>query len=255
MLRSVRELKQYAIGASDGLVGTVADFFFDDRAWVLRYLVVDTGPWFERRKVLIPPRAIGHANWIGKVLEVSLSRAEVKASPDIDTEQPVSRQHELQFLAYYGYPSYWSGRITPSGIPLDGTALSAVPAAGDAWNRRADHHLRSCNAVMNYRVQASDGAIGRIGGILIDEVSWAIRYLVVDTGNWGFGHRVLLAPEWIDRVDWAGRSVTVDLARQAVREAPAFEPDHPLDCATEAVLQSHYADWEREVLHENERSY
>jgi hypothetical protein len=105
----MKDLEDYVIGAADGTIGHVKDFYFDDEAWVIRYLVVDTGTWLSSRTVLISPIAIGHPNWLEKILPVSITKEQVKNSPDIDTEKPVSRQHEIQYLGYYGYPYYWGG--------------------------------------------------------------------------------------------------------------------------------------------------
>ncbi len=109
MLRSVKDLRGYAIRATDGTIGEVADLYFDDDDWAIRYLVVDTGGWLSGRKVLISPHAIGHPDWLDRVLPVSLTRAKIEHSPDVDTQKPVSRQHEAAHFGYYGYPYYWDG--------------------------------------------------------------------------------------------------------------------------------------------------
>src|SRR5271170_6267835 len=109
MLRSLKDLEDYAIHATDGVIGHVTDFYFDDDAWVVRYLLVETGTWHSSRRVLISPIAIGQPNWVERILPVSITREQVKNSPEIDTDKPVSRQHEVQFLGYYGYPYYWAG--------------------------------------------------------------------------------------------------------------------------------------------------
>ena len=87
MLRNVKDLRGYAIRATDGVIGKVDDFYFDDENWAIRYLVVDTGSWLSGRKVLISPIALGHAGWMGRQLPVALTRAQVERSPDIDTRQ------------------------------------------------------------------------------------------------------------------------------------------------------------------------
>ena len=197
MLRSMKDLENYAIRATDGDIGHVKDFYFDDEAWVIRYFVVDTGAWLSSRMVLISPMAIGHADWANRVLPVSITKEQVKNSPRIDTEKPVSRQHELSYLGYYGYPYYWGG----IGLWADGaypglmlTGYGGFPAAlyaadpkaqeanaraaDEARHRDDDPHLRSCEAVMAYRIEASDGDIGHVQGLLVDEQTWAIRYMI-----------------------------------------------------------------------------
>jgi len=109
MLRNITELRGYAILATDGHIGTVDDFYFDDEDWAIRYLVVDTGGWLSGRKVLISPLSLGHPDFVGRLLPVSLTKSQVEHSPDIDTRKPVSRQHEAELFEYYGYPYYWGG--------------------------------------------------------------------------------------------------------------------------------------------------
>lgn len=254
MLRSMNDLKGYAIRATDGDIGHVKDFYFDDEEWVVRYLIVDTGTWLSSRKVLISPISIGHPNWTEKVLPVSITQEQVKNSPDIDTQKPVSRQHEMQYLGYYGYPYYWDGfgpwggRAYP-GMGMAGFVTQPVlpPKAEKAYARAEaaharddDAHLRSCKAVMDYRIHASDGDIGHVDGMLVDEKSWAIRYLVLNTSNWWLGHHALIAPQWIKDVSWSSETVSVDLTRQSLKDAPPYDPAARLDRKQEISIYKHY---------------
>jgi hypothetical protein len=106
MLRSMSDLEDYAIQATDGPIGRIRDFYFDDAAWVIRYLVVESGGWLSSRKVLISPIAIGRPNWTDKILPVSITKQQVRNSPDIDADKPVSRQHEIEYFEYYNYPQW-----------------------------------------------------------------------------------------------------------------------------------------------------
>lgn len=258
MLRSMNDLEGYAIRATDGTIGHVKDFYFDDEAWVIRYLVVDTGSWLSSRKVLISPIAIGHPNWTEKVLPVSISKEQVKNSPDIDTEKPVSRQHEIRYLGYYGYPYYWGGAGLWGGgaypnmmMPGDAGFVSTPHAvqseaektyaqAEAARHQDDDPHLRSCKAVMKYHIEATDGDIGHVQGLLVDEETWAIRYLIVNTSNWWMGHQVLIAPQWIENVSWHDATVSVNVTRQAVKDAPPYDLAAALDRKREVGLHQHY---------------
>ncbi|MEO8935905.1 MAG: PRC-barrel domain-containing protein [Burkholderiaceae bacterium] len=257
MLRTLEELHDYAIGAVDGAIGHVKDLYVDDEAWVVRYLVVKTGGWLMGKRVLISPMAVGHADWATRQLPVSITMEQVRNSPDIDTEKPVTRQHEVAYSEYYGYPTYWGGMgywgsgmypnmIAPGyggyGSPqaIRGQAENAgVPANADS-RADADPHLRSCAEITGYHLHASDGEIGHVCGMLIDDETWAVRYLVVETSNWWFGHRMLVAPTWIEAVSWEGRTVSVTLTRQTVRDAPAYDPDEGLTRAEETRLHEHY---------------
>jgi sporulation protein YlmC with PRC-barrel domain len=243
MMRSMKDLENYAIGASDGPIGEVSDFFFDDEAWVIRYLVVETGSWLNSRRVLISPISIRHANWSERLLPVAITQSQVRNSPDIDTHKPVSRQHETEFLGYYGYPAYWGGEglwgeglypyaLLP-GYPVDTEFLveqhprdrdpEAEMRAERARQAQRDPHLRSCKAVIGYHIHAIDGEIGHVEDLLVDEETWAVRFLVVNTSNWWLGHKVLVATRWIDGVHWSDESVSVDLSRQSVKDAPAYD--------------------------------
>jgi len=90
----------------DGEIGKVDQFYLDDETWAIRYLVVNTGSWLAGRLVLISPISVGQTDWESKQFEVVLTKKEVEDSPDIDTQKPVSRQHETEYLGYYGYPFY-----------------------------------------------------------------------------------------------------------------------------------------------------
>jgi len=260
MLRTLEELYDYTIGASDGVIGHVKDLYLDDEAWVVRYLVVDTGGWLSSRKVLISPMAIGEPNWAEQLLPVSITKEQVRNSPDVDTDKPVTRQHELDYSGYYSYPyywgggGYWGGGMVP-GMMLAGyggfgspraireqtqNARTRADQARDARDSHADPHLRSCKAITGYHIHASDGDIGHVCGMLIDDETWAVRYLIVDTSNWLVGHQMLVAPQWIEGVSWAEETVSVKLTRQAVKDAPPFEPNGTLTRDDEVRLHEHY---------------
>jgi hypothetical protein len=257
MLRKTTDLEGYNIGASDGTIGQVKDFYFDDEAWVIRYLIVDTGAWLSSRQVLISPIAIGHTNWEEKVFPVSITKEQVKHSPDIDTHKPVSRQHESQYSEYYGYPNYWVGtavwgqgaypNMMLPGLGYSGPAaqsrrMQAQPVGAETQDmrRQGDPCLRSCKEVAKYHIHATDGDIGHVQSFLVDERTWAIRYLIVDTSNWWLGHQVLIAPEWIENVSWPDAKVAVDVARQALKDAPTYDPAARLDRNREAEIYKHY---------------
>jgi uncharacterized protein YrrD len=257
MLRSMNELENYTIGATDGNIGHVRDFFFDDHLWVVRYLVVETGSWLSSRKVLISPISIHDPSWADKLLPVSITRAQVKDSPDIDTHKPVSRQHEAEFLGYYGYPYYWGGAglwgggmypyaLFPgySGYGDDHVGLREPEHARErtesARHKNDDPYLRSCKEVIGYHIHASDGDIGHVSGLIVDEETWSVRYLVIDTSNWWIDHRVLVSLDWVKSVQWLDRSVTVAMSREAIKAAPAYDPSALFSREREIDLYRHY---------------
>lgn len=274
MLHRMKDLEGYTIGAIDGMIGHVKDFYFDDQAWVFRYLVVETGEWLSHRHVLISPIAINQSNWSEKMFPAAITQEQVKNSPSIDTDKPVSRQHEMGYFDYYGYPYYWGGggfwgnSVNPGMMLWD---VGSKATTGESRSARADKmrgdaeantesrqhddpHLRSGNEILKYDVHATDGDIGHVQGLLVDEKAWAIRYLIVNTSNWWLGHPVLIAPQWIEGVSWKDRKVSVSLTRDAVKGSPPYVLGSRLGRDEEARIYDHYGRpgyWAREVQLQN----
>ena len=240
MLRNTKDLENYAIGATDGHIGHVKDFLFDDDLWVVRYLVVYTGSWLSGRRVLISPIALHDPDWDERTLPADVTREQVRNSPDVDTQRSVTRQHELEYLGYYGYPTYWGGTSMWDGgmypyammpgylgygadDPVREREEAACRAAQRERRRNDDPHLRSCKAVDGYHVHATDGDIGHVCGFLVDEATWAVRALIVDTSDWWLGHKVLIAPRRVTLVSWADKAVSVALTREFIKNGPHYD--------------------------------
>lgn len=263
-LRSANDLRGYRIHATDGEIGHAREFLFDDERWTIRYLVVETGGWLSGRQVLISPVTLGATHWDRRVLDVTLTRQQIEQSPDVTTEQPVSRQHERALADYYGYGPYWMGAnlwgagLYPGGLwgagmlgtpliggapPADEPALSPVAAntaqSGPTADEpvSGDQHLRSSREVTGYAIQALDDGIGHVDDFLIDDSNWLIRYLIIDTNNWWPGKRVLLPPHWITAVSWEDRTVRVDLLKEQIKRGPVYDPQHVLNSDDEANLE------------------
>ena len=101
MKRAIKNLIGFTMGATDGEIGKVTDFYFDDLTWTIRYFVVDTGNWLLNRKVLISPEALLDVDWTNKIFPINLTKEQIKNSPALETDQPVSRQHEMELYAHY----------------------------------------------------------------------------------------------------------------------------------------------------------
>lgn len=252
MIRSTKHMKRFAIAATDGPIGSVDDFYFDAERWAMRYLVVDTGKWLPGRRVLISPVSVVRAEWGEQRLLLSIARDRVENSPDVDTHKPVSRQHEADYLDYYGYPYYWGHAglwgahaypmLPPPGQPSPEQLAQQRAAAAEEKRKAAekgDTHLRSASEVSGYVIRATDGELGHVEDFLFDDVSWAIRYLVVDTSNWWFGKHVLVAPEWINDISWSNRTVGVNVTRESLKSAPQYDRAEHLDRQWEAAYYGH----------------
>jgi hypothetical protein len=222
-------LTGFTIGATDGDIGRIEAFYFDDLSYTVRHLVADTGGWLGGRKVLISPRALGRIDWDGSRVNASLTKAQVENSPSIETDQPVSSQKEIEYHRFYGYPTYWSGPYLWGDYPLPvmGPGAARDLAAERRWDwttkEHGDPHLRSSAVVIGYHIQATDGEIGHVDDVLVEEDSWNIRYVVLDTSNWIGGRSVVISPRVLKGVDLPDRVVTVDVARDDVRRSPELD--------------------------------
>jgi uncharacterized protein YrrD len=228
MLQSLKQSHGNKLGASDGDIGQVKDFYFDDQSWAVRYLVADTGSWLPGRQVLLSPHAIGSLHQDGKVLRVKLTRKKIEGSPAIESHKPVSRQHEEEYHRYYGWPAYWlgDGMWGMSGVSVLETPAKALPAESATTNgphpQPADAHLRSTQAVSGYHVQATDGIIGHVCDFMMDDKNWAIGQLLVKIGHRFTGNEVLVPVGQVDRISYDDSTVFVNLTKEAVEKSPAY---------------------------------
>jgi len=244
MLRNAKDLQGYTIHATDGDIGHVEEFFFDDESWIIRYLVVDTGTWLTGRKVLISNYSIGETNWNERKIFVKLTREQVKNAPDIESDMPVTRYWEAQYHDYYSYPYYWDGAgLYGVGIYPGVLTAAAQPAVAGVAEVPEDSHLQSTHDVMGYDIEAADGEIGHIEDLIIDDKIWTVRYLEVDTRNWWPGKKVLLAPSWIQHIDWPEGKVRVNLLREVIQNAPEYDPSQPIGRQYEVSLFDHYGQY------------
>jgi hypothetical protein len=243
MQRSLKDLEHYAVCATDGEIGHVIDFLLDDEHWAVRYLVVEAGGLFSGRRVLISPIAFREVDWSSRQFHLALTIDKVKASPAVDTDKPVSRQHEREYNRYYGYPYYWNfasvwgmgmypGLLAGAGWK-DDLAESSDLATGDA-------HLRSASELRHYHVQGTDDGIGHIADFIADDATWGVRYLVIDTSNWWFGRNVLIAPHWAHRISWKDKNVYVDMTREAIKNSPEWNAAEGVNREYEQRLYDYY---------------
>jgi sporulation protein YlmC with PRC-barrel domain len=228
MLRSIKKLYGDKLGASDGDIGQVKDFYFDDQSWAVRYVVADTGTWLTSRQVLLSPHALGNFHQAGKVLTVNLTRKQIENSPSIEWYKPVSRQYEEQYYRYYGWPYYWQGDGLwgMSGFPILELPAKSLPGeqvvAIDPKRETADAHLRSTQAVNGYHIKASDGIIGHVCDFMIDDKNWAIGQLIVKIGHRFTGKDVLIPVSKVDRISYEDSTVFVNLTKEAVEQSPMY---------------------------------
>lgn len=241
MLSKAKILTGYSIqNIEDETIGNVKDIYFDDLHWTLRYLVANTGKWLMGRQVLISPYALVAVNADHENIVVNLTKKQIEGSPSLDSDKPVSRQFEEHYYGYYGWPMYWGG-------PYSWGSNSYIVHDRERWKEIApgekaswDLHLRSTHAVSGYSIQALDGDIGHIEDFIVDDETWAIRYLIINTGTWWQGKKVLVSTQWIQRVSWNESKVFVNLSRQTIKESPEYTDESLLTRDYEIGLHGHY---------------
>ncbi|MBS1303311.1 PRC-barrel domain-containing protein [Loktanella sp. SALINAS62] len=237
------DIRGYQLQAKDGDVGTIDDLLFDDRHFVLRWVVVDTGTWLPGRKVLLPPSALKTPDMTKREYITDLTCEQIKAAPGLETDKPVSRQLEVDIFHHYSWNPYWYGTF---GAPLTVDMGFPVPPAdldqSDAPQHKTegDPHLRSVDEVTGYYVEATDGGIGHIEDFMVDEDNWTIRYLMIDTKNWWPGKMVLVSPDWLTDIAWTDRKVFVDVTRDKVKGSPEFRESTTVNRDYEERMYAHY---------------
>jgi hypothetical protein len=241
MLRSLKELLRYDLQATDGQVGKVTDFLFDDVLWTIRYLVADTGGWLSGRKVLLPPEVLGQADWSTRTFPVSLTKIQVEESPEIAEDKPVSRQHQLKLMQFYGLKPYWIAGVTGGDFPQEIAKTETEKESGNVATAEAgDPHLRSADEVMGYHIQAVDNAVGHVEDFLIDDENWVLRYMIVDTKNILPGKKVMLSLLWVNQVSYDESSVFMDVPEKYIKNSPEFKPGVPVNREQEEILFDYY---------------
>jgi sporulation protein YlmC with PRC-barrel domain len=251
MKHSVKSLIGCAMRATDGEIGKVKEFYFDDETWVVRYLIVDTGNWLSGRAVLISTEAIVNADWDSKTFLVNLTKEQVKNSPDINTDLPVSRQQEIQLLQYYPWTQYWGdgyyGRISGEMAVSPGPLVMGLPRTNlteekNKQEQNDDKHLRSTDNVTGYNIKATDGAIGDVEDFILDDTKWKIDFLIVDTGNWLPGKKVLISPKLINEIDWEYSNVSVETSVVFIKSSPEYDPTQLINVIDHDNLHQHYGE-------------
>ena len=188
MLRSLNKLLGTTIVATDGEIGSVTNFLFEDVSWRIAYLVTETGAWFNRHQVLLAPNVIGRPDWNARVFPVFLTKDQVKNSPPVDADKPVSRQQETLLNQYYGWPSYWD-------LPTEPLEIA----------ERGDPHLRGCREMAGYRVLGGGEELGAVEDFIVDDQTWRIRYLLAESGAEHGGHVLLLPTDHAGDISWTYR--------------------------------------------------
>lgn len=235
MMRSVKELQKLKMHAADDEIGKIVDVYIEDKIWLVRYLVVEVGDWLDRNTLLFSPLAVVLSE---DGVKIGVKKDLIEKSPPIDVERPVSRQQEVELHRYYDWPFYWV-RLDHSSYPLV-EMYTDMQDSRDIQDNAEDPNLRSAREITGYKIAARDGNIGSVDDFIIDEDSWKVLYMIVDTGSWFPGRKVLISPNWIESISWNQSEVRLDLARDTIKNSPEYDPSQPLDRDYEERLYEYY---------------
>lgn len=250
MLWNASQVCRFSVQASDGPAGNASDLLFDDTSWLIRWLVVDALGWLTGHAVLLPCGALGSLPPETDHFSIPLTAKQIADSPGVETEKPVSREMESEIYDFYGWSPYWGTDCYAGLYHRPGASQDEEPLQEPGWGaddqRRVhgeagDPHLRSVKDVTGYHIRATDFEIGHVEDFLIDDQDWSVHYLVVATRNWWPGKKVLIAPEWIADIEWAGRVVTLRIDRQTIQNGPTYDQGSVVDAPYEAMIQAYYA--------------
>ncbi|MCB1096703.1 MAG: PRC-barrel domain-containing protein [Verrucomicrobiae bacterium] len=248
MLRSIKALIGYPIRGTDDTVGKVKDFLFDDEKWGIRYMVADTGGWLSSKKVLVSPRFLDAPETGGdeKDFPVKLSKEQIEDDPLLEACEPVSRQFEKEYARFHNHGYYWGDKgLWGVGMYPIGT-LRQTPSPAEVEDHNVavaeieESHVRSASEVIGYHIVATDGEIGHVEDMILDTSMWRIRYLIIDTRNWLPGKKVLVDIDWLRGFDWATNTADIAMAKDQIKDAPAFDPKFPVNRDYEEQLYDFY---------------
>jgi uncharacterized protein YrrD len=239
MKRNTKDIVGATINAIDGDIGKISKFYFDDASWVIRYFVVETGNWLSQRKVLLSPDAALQPAENIDAIPVNVTKEQVKNSPDIDTDKPVSRQHEKALYQHYTWNAYWG---TGFAVPILAAPLPVPPQADtqEEDKREDDPHLRSTKKIKGYSIKATDDTVGDVDDFIIDDRTWRIHHLVIDTGQWLVGKKILLPVDLVQQIDWSSSTIEVNVSAEQLRGCPEYDSDEPITEAQETQLSEYY---------------
>ncbi len=232
MLRSATKIIGHRLHAADGEIGRSVDFLLEEQSWALSYLVVEAGRWLEGQRILISTLALSKSEWTSRRLVMEGTRQQVKTAPRLDQGGPVSRQHELELSRHYGWSA--PGPTPLEALPLEAMLFDASAAEGAPplpemlAAPMSEGHLKSVKDLLGFSLEASDGTVGHVDDVIVDDDTWTLPYLVVDSRNWLSGRKVLVPTEWVGRIDRQDHRVEVLMSANNVEEEPEYDPSAPV---------------------------
>lgn len=272
MLHKAHTLIGTKIHATDGEMGHIEDFYFDDAKWMVRYMIVRTGSWFSGKRVMLAPSTIRDVIWEKHSIFVNLSQEQITKSPDLNMEMPVTREQEIELVQQLNYPDFWSGTPGPiddaistmgfaaTGVAVMGTGPAGSPPevpdeiASDIYSTDISNssmlgpdssntaegeveasvtraaqagamgvQLHEVKRLTGFHVVGNDEPVGKVSDFMIDDESWQIPSLLVDTTAWWPGGEVLVATDLITGITPSHSQVHINATRDQVKGSPEYK--------------------------------
>lgn len=210
MLRKITDLRGFELYATDGHIGAITEFYFDDLDWTILYMVVDSGAWLPSRRILVSPASLGEIDWVERKMNVMVTRADIESSPEIDLHQPITREQEVRYFAHFGWACLWEGE------------------------------LRSTQEIIGNEVETTDNKhIGTVADLVVDDL-WNMRYLILSSESSGDPQNLLFSPNWIEVRDWKETKLLTLFDSAKINSAPNFETNGIIKRDYEMDLYNHY---------------
>jgi len=234
MKRSLKYLIGYSIESTDGPKGKVKDFLFDEDRWVIRYMEADLGNFFDMKRVLIPRTFFKSPDWENEKIPVNLDDRDIESCPALDKKMPVYRAYEMELNQHYDINNYWMFDMAATENPMIYPPRPLGIPVKEVSEDELDTSLRSFNEVTGYHIKASDGTMGHIDDIIIDDDDWQIVYLIADTSNWlPWSKKVMLPLDFLGEISYVKQHVSIKLKKESIRNAPEFDINRPLKISEE----------------------
>jgi len=224
MKRSLKNLVGFKIKETNGKKGNVVDFLFDEERWIIRYLEVELGTFFNDRKVLIGRTFLDKPEWYDSIFPINISISDIENAPELKEHLPVSIKYEEEFNKHYRIINYWD-------LPVSAIATMYPPRpikvpTKDINEKDLNTKLRSFNEVLDYHVHANDGIIGHLNDLIIDDEDWQIVYAVIDTSNWIPWSKIVIIPiNRLEEISYVQSEIKVNLSTERIKNSPEY-----IDC-------------------------
>lgn len=241
MKKSINELIKLDIITKDDIKGIAKDYLFDQDTWTIRYLEADFGTFFNDKRVLIPRFLLPDSYTSGTRFYIDLTKETIERCPKPEQHQPISKKYEEEIHSYYNIDWYWQ---QPYNVPADpiGSPLYPIRVPPPAVDESTfDTRLRSFREVKGYNIVGSDGNLGHVEDMIVDDLNWKIVYVVIDTSNWlPWSKKILLDISWIDQISYQNKEAVIHLHSEVVGNAPAYDPSVPVEEQYENLLHGYY---------------